>query len=949
MGTISSSVGLATGMDIAGTVDALISIEGKRRDNLEEQTVELAEEQYAITELAALLMSVSYVGQNFGKETVFEQRAVSSSNENAIVATKTGEPLDGTYSFTPISLAQNQQMLSQGFESDSQALGGGNVSIRFGNDAGRSMSLNELNGGRGIERGMIRVTDRSGATALIDLSAVTTVDDVLDAINGASSINVTAVAKGDHFEIVDNTGRDGSLMVQDVSGGTTAAWLGLDGINTTDAVGVGRDIVYLSRETPLAILNDLNGVERHSILSDIDFCLHDATLGKIDFSSIKEGATEETTLGDILDAINAAAPGKLVASISPDGDRILLEDTTIGSASFVVGSMNDSPALKALGLDGLKPDANDVMTGRRIQGGLQTVLMSSLNGGKGFHEQFRALPDDASVDVTTSQGTVTINLTQDVLNGVETLDDLMDVFNSAGASIGLSAELNEAKTGIQLRDSTMGSSAYLKVEDVTGDFAGILGLAGESENGLLGTGDMHLKTVSTEMKLSDYNGGAGVSYGTIYFQDSAGEAGKLVLNSEVETVGDLLSEINHLGIGIYAEINENGDGIRIVDTADGEGTLKIAGDGFTKAASDLHLLGEAKEVEIDGEMFQVVDGSSTITIELGEDDTLDDLRQKINDLEMDVYASTFVDGSSSPYRLSLLSQRSGSNGRMVVDMSELGISMSETVEARDAVMIYGNRSMGGNNVMVTSSTNEFKSVVSGISLEIKQATGTPVTVRVEPTHTDLIATMSTFVTNYNNFRDALEEYTYYDELNGEGSVLTADATARRLDDDMSFFLTQQFHGAGSISLLSELGVRINDQGKLEFNQAEFEEKLAEDPEAVRTFFLGQSDGTEDAENADDGETDDVTNKTGFFAEFTRITESLVGQDNSAVATRFTSLQNIIERNQEKIEWWNEKLEVQRERLYMQFYRMEIAVAKIQSNQSAISSIQALTVSSDSDE
>ena len=47
-----------------------------------------------------------------------------------------------------------------------------------------STELDTLNGGQGVRRGTITITDRSGADAEIDLSTSMTVDDVLNAING---------------------------------------------------------------------------------------------------------------------------------------------------------------------------------------------------------------------------------------------------------------------------------------------------------------------------------------------------------------------------------------------------------------------------------------------------------------------------------------------------------------------------------------------------------------------------------------------------------------------------------------------------------------------------------------------------------------------------------------------------------------------------------------------
>ena len=166
----------------------------------------------------------------------------------------------GSYSFTTLQTAQNDQWLSSGVVDDEASLGGGEFSFRFGDNLERDLPLEILNGGDGIERGVIRITDRSGAWADIDLTKVQTLDDVVDAISSNLSINVTAEAHGDGIRLIDDTGRsDVNLLVQEVSG-STAASLGLDGVNVDASVAQGEDLVELFDEIDLTQLNDGNGI-----------------------------------------------------------------------------------------------------------------------------------------------------------------------------------------------------------------------------------------------------------------------------------------------------------------------------------------------------------------------------------------------------------------------------------------------------------------------------------------------------------------------------------------------------------------------------------------------------------------------------------------------------------------------------------------------------------------
>ena len=89
--------------------------------------------------------------------------------------------------------------------------------------------MRNINGGQGFTPGEIRITDRSGASAVINLSQAQNIDDVVQAINSAGTIGVTASTDDGHIVLTDNTGgtTPSDSQVQEVNGGTTAASLGL--------------------------------------------------------------------------------------------------------------------------------------------------------------------------------------------------------------------------------------------------------------------------------------------------------------------------------------------------------------------------------------------------------------------------------------------------------------------------------------------------------------------------------------------------------------------------------------------------------------------------------------------------------------------------------------------------------------------------------------------------
>ncbi len=101
-----------------------------------------------------------------------------------------------------------------------------------------SKELTSLNSGAGVARGSIMITDKSGNTATIDLSSAKTLQDVLDAINYNTGISVTASVNraGTGIVIQDDTSGTGMLSISEVSGGTTAADLGILGTSSSSSL-----------------------------------------------------------------------------------------------------------------------------------------------------------------------------------------------------------------------------------------------------------------------------------------------------------------------------------------------------------------------------------------------------------------------------------------------------------------------------------------------------------------------------------------------------------------------------------------------------------------------------------------------------------------------------------------------------------------------------------------
>lgn len=901
MGRIQSSVGLITGIPIQETVNKLMAIAARPKDLLADRTTLLQSERLAISQLSSLLLAFQFETNQLSSASLYEAKTVSSSDAAALAASIApgGKPAIGSFQFTPVQTAAAQQLLGQSVAAD-EALGAGSFTFRVGGFVDKGISLDELNAGAGVRRGQIRITDRNGDSAVIDLSFARTVDDVLRAINNATDVNVTAAAVGDQFKLIDNTGGSGNLSVQNVAGGATAIDLGLAGINVAADEATGSDVFALHSGTKLSFLNDGTGVQFREG-NDLSITLADASTLTIDLSGT-------TTLGDVIDALNAADPAKLSAAISADGNRLELTDLTSGAGAFAVTSVGTGTAAEDLGLT--VAASGDTITGSRLVSGLRDTLVAGLKGGQG-------LGTLGSIDITNRDN---VSFSVD-LSAAETLGEIIEAINAQSTDV--TATVNASRNGIVLTDTTGGAaSPFIVADGDANESATALGIVVNDNVTQINGGELGRRQIGEATLLSALNGGKGIKIGDFLITDTNGQVGAVDLNpvgNFATTVGDVIARINAAGVGVEARISDSGNGIVLVDTAGGAGTLSVSEVGNGTTAKDLRILGSAVEVDIEGTPTQVIDGTGTVTVEIGEDDTLVDLVATINALNRGVTAGILNDGVGQ--RLTLTAGTTGAAGELLIDTTASSLSLQEVAPARDAVLLYGSGDSPTSGLLIGSSTNTFSNVVNGLDVTIQSGTSEPVTVTVAASNTSLTSTVQELVDAYNSIRDTIDETTVFNEEDLTTGILFGRNEPLRIESDLTRILTSRFFGVGEFQSLETIGLSLNDKGKLQFDASKFNAAFAEDPESLRTLFTHET--------------------LGIAAKLNSAIEQLAGTGNSLLTSRGDALDSTIETNKERIAAMEARLEREQGRLLAEFARIESVVAGLQRNLSALSSLQIL--------
>ncbi len=223
--------------------------------------------------------------------------------------------------------------------------------------------LSTLDNGSGIDNSGLTITNGQ-LSKTITWSPTGTVQDMLNAINGAGlGVQAEINPAGTGINIL-NASQGTSLSVGE-NGGQTAADLGLQ---------------TLSLSTPLSQLNNGQGVQTAGGTTP------DFQITAMDGSTFQISVSSATTVGDVINDINAATGAKVVASLATTGSGIILTDTTGGGGALSVTPLNDSSAAADLGLNvtasGNTLTGADVgaPTSTGIFGDLQS-LMTALQSG----------------------------------------------------------------------------------------------------------------------------------------------------------------------------------------------------------------------------------------------------------------------------------------------------------------------------------------------------------------------------------------------------------------------------------------------------------------------------------------------------------------------------------------------------------------------------------------
>lgn len=321
---------------------------------------------------------------------------------------------------------------------------------------------------------------------------------------------------------------------------------------------------------------------------------------------------------------------------------------------------------------------------------------------------------------------------------------------------------------------------------------------------------------------------------------------------------------------------------------------------------------------------KTIDGSFEKTITVNSADTLQTIQGKIQQLGFGVSASIINDGTAgSPYHLSLTALNSGKAGSFVFDAGSTSLQTHNLVDAQDAAVFVGG-SGTSQPLLVTSSTNTLTKIIPGVTVNLLSALQTPVTLTVAPDPSSIATQLNNFVTDYNGVTTSINTLSTFNTATNTAGLLLGDPTTQNIQGQLANIITAVVPNAGKYRTLADLGISVQSDGTLKFNQDTFNAAYSADPTAVSNLFTQAS--------------------TGLGTVLNNSTTALVDPVSGLIPIENKSLTQETQQFQDQINSLNQVISDQQNVYELQFANMEETLATLQGQQAALATLTNLTAS-----
>lgn len=316
--------------------------------------------------------------------------------------------------------------------------------------------------------------------------------------------------------------------------------------------------------------------------------------------------------------------------------------------------------------------------------------------------------------------------------------------------------------------------------------------------------------------------------------------------------------------------------------------------------------------------FQTPEGKKDIYIN-GKNSTLEQVAATINGSGLGVRATVLNDRKNpdEPFRLVISGENVGGDNRIEYPTlyfldGDQDIYFDQEREAKN-----GTVKVDGFEFQIND--NKVDGVIPGVTLDLKQsAPGRQVNVSVKEDMEVVTGKVKTFIDGMNGVLSFIQQQNALNKDSDTTSTLGGDGMLRSIESRLRALIQDPQYGVDSpIKRVSQLGIKFNRSGVLEYSEETFNKTLAHDPGAVQRFLAG--DGF----------------NTGFIAAVKREVSTLLNIQFGQVATRKKGLQDRISQMDNRIANKERQLAMKEESLRRKFSKLEETMSRLKSQGGAI--------------
>lgn len=320
--------------------------------------------------------------------------------------------------------------------------------------------------------------------------------------------------------------------------------------------------------------------------------------------------------------------------------------------------------------------------------------------------------------------------------------------------------------------------------------------------------------------------------------------------------------------------------------------------------------------------------------------TLEDVRKEINNSKGDVTAEIVYNQAGEGF-LALSSKSTGNSSAFTASVTPSSTNPAEQSKLQQVfsslnankIKTAQDAEIQLNGVNISSSSNTFENVVTGVSITATEVSGTTTTGDVTTNNSEVLSitkdtgdlkkAIQAYVDAYNEVQATMANQTKFvpgkvgEELSSSNGDLMGSSALRNLQNQLRSQVTSVQSGA--ISTLNDLGIRLNNSGtgsssvlKLEIDEKKLDAALADNADAVVNFFAGDGQTTGYGTNSANQLSGIMNGTTGFFK------------------TQEDSLNSLVKRAEQNIERTTASIEANIERTRLQFEALDRMMAQMNS-------------------